>query len=131
MTQRDERRNQRAEDERQRAVIVVDRVPVAADQKVPAEFVQGRLRTVGQFVADEHDEHKDGQRHEQRQPFEGAVAKVAAGRLRALPFVVVAVCVHHFFRSLAKIKRTKSGRNCALRPAHAHKNTGRRNEVSI
>ncbi len=30
-----------------------------------------------------------------------------------------------------KIKRTKSGRNCALRPAHAHKTTGQRSEVSI
>jgi hypothetical protein len=28
-----------------------------------------------------------------------------------------------------KIKRTKSGRNCALRPAHAHKPTGQRSKV--
>jgi hypothetical protein len=30
-----------------------------------------------------------------------------------------------------EIRRTKSGRNCALRPAHADKITGRRSKVSI
>ena len=57
----------------------VDRVPVAANEKMPAELAQGELRTVCQFVTDKHDEREDGQRHEQREPFEGTVAEMRAG----------------------------------------------------
>ena len=74
--QRDGGRNQRAKNERQRAVLLVDRVPIAADKEMPAEFVQREPRAVCQFEADEHDQREDGQRHEQREPLEGAVAEV-------------------------------------------------------
>ena len=77
--QRDGGRNERAKDERHRAVLFVDRVPVAAGEKMPAEPAQGDAGAVRQLVTDEHDEREDGQRHEQREPLEGAVAEVRPG----------------------------------------------------
>ena len=74
--ERDGRRNERAEDERQRSINIVDGIPVAADEEMPAEFLQREMRSAKQFVADEDNQRKNRQRHGQRQPFEGVVAEV-------------------------------------------------------
>ena len=140
--ERDGRRHHCAEDERQRAELLIDRVPIAANEEVPAELLQRQPRTLRQFVPDQHDEHEDRQRHEQGEPLESAVAETEASRhrhgrhLHWLGLVHILLIISsspnqgqpagrpwtHRSSSLPicpKIKRTKSGRNNALRPAHA------------
>ena len=100
--------------------------------------------TVGQLTTNQHNQCKDGQRHEQREPFEGAIAKAGAAVYSCGRWLNWHGLVHISFCSLftvaadvsrlilfnlsgltsaatnrIKVKRTKSGRNGALRPTHA------------
>ena len=72
--QGDDGGDQSTKDERQGAEPLVHGIPIRAEEEAPAEFAEGEVRTVGQFVADQGYEHKDGERHQQRKPLEGLVA---------------------------------------------------------
>src|SRR5262249_5785134 len=58
--------NQGAEDEGQGAELVVDRIPFRAPQKTPAKLLDGMGRSTREFIADEDDQRKDRQRHQER-----------------------------------------------------------------
>ena len=65
--QRQERRNQRAVDERQRSVLVVDRVPIVPVEEAESELVQRKPRLVDQLPDHEHDDGKDRHRRQENQ----------------------------------------------------------------
>ncbi len=78
--QRDSRGDQRSENKRQCPELLTHGVPERTGQKSPSEFLLRQLGTVKKLVPGEDDQNQDRQRHEERQPLEGAVAERAFGQ---------------------------------------------------
>jgi hypothetical protein len=62
---------------------------------------------------------------------EGAVAEIFSGARGVRRFFLCQNFAHNFFRFTLESQMDEEREECALRPAHAHKNIGRRSEVSI
>ncbi len=65
---------------------------------MPAEFFQREIRAFCQFKADKNDERENRERHQQREPFEGAISPAALAHVqsRVHQFAFSCRCSGHF-----------------------------------
>ena len=78
--QRDERRYQRAVDERQRAELLLHRIPRRSGEKLRNRICASPATNRAPVASRQDDQHHHRQRHRQRQPLERAVAKARRRR---------------------------------------------------